>query len=262
ANRIVCSYDAHFEGSETQIDVQFRLKELATLFRFPNTYASKVGKTSDGMYKDPKGNPVVEFLDTFQQSRVFACWWPRICAAALYCCILLVTHSAVVGMLGKGEIRQTRAGCPLAQNVWRAPPQYQSFDDANPFPRECPPADYSDNSLDGPEDPRLYDDNAAGTRQSVLGHEQEILRSGSAAAALSGGAGGQPTMASRNGFRKPPGSGAIVAGRQDDGAGLSADTTDAEEVDMQEVESGLEESGDGAAAGPSSHAGELPVVKV
>ena len=69
-------------------------------------------------------------------------------------------------------------------------------------------------------------------------------------------------MASRNGFRKPPGSGAIVAGRQDDGAGLSADTTDAEEVDMQEVESGLEESGDGAAAGPSSHAGELPVVKV
>ena len=27
------------------------IQELATLFRFPNTYASKVGKTSDGMYK-------------------------------------------------------------------------------------------------------------------------------------------------------------------------------------------------------------------
>ena len=72
-------------------------------------------------------------------------------------------------------------------------------------------------------------------------------------------------MASRGGFRKPPRSGALVPvpERQDDGAGLSADAADAEDVDMEEVEQELEESSDSAAPGPpSSHAGELPVVKV
>eukprot|EP00439_Symbiodinium_sp_Y106_P034540 s6801_g4.t1 len=54
-----------------------------------------------------------------------------------------------------------------------------------------------------------------------------------------------------------------VPERQDDGAGLSADAADAEDVDMEEVEQELEESSDSAAPGPpSSHAGELPVVKV
>ena len=71
-------------------------------------------------------------------------------------------------------------------------------------------------------------------------------------------------MASRGGFRKPVRSGALVPPeRQDDGAGLSAETADLEEVDMEEVEPGLEDSSDGSAAGaPGSHAGELPVVKV
>ena len=42
------------------------------------------------------------------------------------------------------------------------PGQYQTFDDANPFPRECPHADYKENSLDSPEDPKLYDDESDG----------------------------------------------------------------------------------------------------
>ncbi|CAE7667748.1 unnamed protein product [Symbiodinium necroappetens] len=231
--------------------------------------------------------------DAFQQSRVFACWWPRayvlsfvhpatgalprvvagryhwgmlhgVLAAGLrgYLIVLIVRRCLTARLV----LDDHRCGFLLLlyflfachEVTWQLL-QYQSFDDANPFPRECPPADYSDNSLDGPENPRLYDDNAAAIRQSVLGQEQEILLG----TALSTGVGGQPTMASHGGLRKPLRSGALVPERQGEGAGLSADTADVEEVDMEEVEQGLEESSEGAVAGaPSSHAGELPVVKV
>ena len=175
----------------------------------------------------------------------------------------MLSHSGTCGGLrrrcGSTRFYSLVACHEVICHLW----QYQSFDDANPFPRECPPADYSDDSLDGPENPRLYDDNAAGARQSVLGQEQEILLRASATAALANGVGGQPPMASRDGFRKPPRSGALVPERRDDGAGLSADTADLEEGDTEEVEQGLEKSNDGSAPGaPSSHAGELPVVKV
>merc|ERR1712039_72487 len=48
--------------------------------------------------------------------------------------------------------------------LWKLPPQYVNFDEANPFPRECPKSDFGD--LDGIEDPALYDANA-GLRANV-----------------------------------------------------------------------------------------------
>ena len=56
--------------------------------------------------------------------------------------------------------------------------QYQTFDDANPFPRECPPADYKENSLDSPEDPKLYDDESDGLRKvpSTIQMEDERMK--------------------------------------------------------------------------------------
>ncbi|CAE7744911.1 unnamed protein product [Symbiodinium sp. CCMP2592] len=250
---------------------------------FPNTYASKVGKTSDGMYKACFSSYMSMMCSSifprcttpFSRAefspvggRVPMCF--PLCILPLVLCPGCAIISRVKGRSrGASVLVESFGRCgflPLLLLAYHQVTcwQYQSFDDANPFPRECPPADYSDNSLDGPENPRLYDDNAAGTRQSVLGQEQEILLRGSAtAASLSNGVGGQPSMASRGGFRKPVRSGALVPERQDDGAGLSADTADLEEVESEEVEQGLEDSSDGSAAGaPSSHAGELPVVKV
>lgn len=40
-------------------------------------------------------------------------------------------------------------------NLWRLPPQYVSFDEANPFPQECPPPNPM---LDITDDVTLYED--------------------------------------------------------------------------------------------------------
>lgn len=40
----------------------------------------------------------------------------------------------------------------------RLPPQYASFDEANPFPVECPESDRGPAGMDAAEDPALYDD--------------------------------------------------------------------------------------------------------
>merc|ERR1711904_234211 len=43
----------------------------------------------------------------------------------------------------------------LFSNTRKAPPQYISFDEANPFPKNCPPLDYE--GLDASESFELYD---------------------------------------------------------------------------------------------------------
>ena len=40
-------------------------------------------------------------------------------------------------------------------NLWCLPPQYADYNDANPYPRDCPKADPE---LDGDSDAGLYDD--------------------------------------------------------------------------------------------------------
>jgi len=42
-------------------------------------------------------------------------------------------------------------------NLWRLPPQYKSFDEANPFPKDCPSSDVHNDGLDGADDSTLYD---------------------------------------------------------------------------------------------------------
>ena len=40
----------------------------------------------------------------------------------------------------------------------RLPPQYSTFDEANPFPSDCPSPDFGPGGMDSAEDPALYDD--------------------------------------------------------------------------------------------------------
>ena len=44
-------------------------------------------------------------------------------------------------------------------NLWRLPPQYTDFNEANPFPRDCPQTD-TEFGMDAEEDPNLYEEAA------------------------------------------------------------------------------------------------------
>ena len=45
-------------------------------------------------------------------------------------------------------------------NVWRLPPQYADFNEANPYPRDCPQVDAD---MDADSDPGLFDEPEAGS---------------------------------------------------------------------------------------------------
>ena len=131
--------------------------------------------------------------------------------------------------------------------------EYQSFDDANPFPRECPPADYSENSVDRPEDPRLYDDmgSNAGLPSAIQQEAAHVHSLASPSAARARGWRGQKTgrrsladSGSRAGYVLQP-------GNMGPGAGV---------IDVEEEEE--EEDAPFQATDQPSGAGELPVVKV
>ena len=129
--------------------------------------------------------------------------------------------------------------------------QYQSFDDANPFPRECPPADFSQDSIDGPEDPRLYDGTSdAATQPSTIQQERDLLERKSSGLVSPPGLRGQRARLSSTGRGRsqearndndlePDASGTGVAGFEED-----------EENDFERTSL------------PESSAGELPAVKV
>ena len=134
--------------------------------------------------------------------------------------------------------------------------EYQSFDDANPFPRECPPADYSENSVDRPEDPRLYDDmgSNAGMPSAI---QQEAARVHSVAS---------PSAARARGWRGPQTGRRSLAGSGRGGSragyvlqpgsmGPGAGVMDVEEEEEEDATfQATDQLSDGA--------GELPVVKV
>jgi hypothetical protein len=42
-------------------------------------------------------------------------------------------------------------------NLWRLPPQYADFNEANPFPRDCPQTN-KEFGMDAEEDPNLYEE--------------------------------------------------------------------------------------------------------
>lgn len=71
---------------------------------------------------------------------------PPVCAQAFY----WNTAWPVDGLAARGE----------AASPWkhRLPPQYSSFDEANPFPSDCPVPDHGPGGMDSAEDPASYDD--------------------------------------------------------------------------------------------------------
>jgi len=137
---------------------------------FPNTYASKVGKTSDAMYKACFASYM-----SMQCSSIFPrCTTPQSrdepipvggrVPMCLHLCVmpLVMCPGFWIGdIIGTCTMVSVPPMCTNAfySNMFRLPPQYSSFDEANPFPKECPKADVS--GLDAAEDPALYDETPA-----------------------------------------------------------------------------------------------------
>jgi len=136
---------------------------------FPNTYASKVGKTSDVMYKAC----FASYMSLHCSSIFPRCTTPQSrdepipvggrVPLCLHLCIipLVMCPGFWIGdVLGTCAMVSVPPMCTQAfyWNLWRIPPQYTSFDEANPFPKECPKVDLS--GLDASEDSSLYDDTA------------------------------------------------------------------------------------------------------
>lgn len=61
---------------------------------------------------------------------------------------------------GRSNARSMRGALHSRAGEERLPPQYSSFDEANPFPSECPKNDPGPTGMDSAEDPALYDDGA------------------------------------------------------------------------------------------------------
>lgn len=132
---------------------------------FPNTYATKVGKTSDGMYKS-----CFSAYKSMQCSAIFPrCTMPFTRDEAipvggrvplcLHLCILPLVMCPgfwIGDILGTCQFVSIPPLCTQAffWNLWRLPPQFKQYDDANPFPQACPKEDTS--GLDAADDPALY----------------------------------------------------------------------------------------------------------
>jgi len=134
---------------------------------FPNTYVSKVGKTSDAMYK-----ACFSSYMSMQCSSIFPrCTTPqsrdesvpiggRVPMCLHLCVIPLVTCPGfwINDIIGTCTLLSVPPMCTQAFffNLFKLPPQYASFDEANPFPKDCPKTDLS--GMDALEDPALYDE--------------------------------------------------------------------------------------------------------
>lgn len=131
---------------------------------FPNTYASKVGKTSDEMYKACFASYMSMHCSSIfprcslPQSREEAMPIGGRVPMCLHLCVVPLVMCPgfwVDDIMGTCSMVSVPPLCTQAffVNLWRLPPQYTDFDEANPFPKDCPPADPSDAA----EDPSLYD---------------------------------------------------------------------------------------------------------
>lgn len=130
---------------------------------FPNTYAEKVGKTSDKMYK-----ACFSAYMSMHCSAIFPrCTVPQSRSEpipaggrvpmCLHLCILplvLCPGFWVGDVIGQCEMVAPPPMCTQAffWNYGLLPPQYVSFDEGNPYPKRCPKEEDSDDSL------ALYDE--------------------------------------------------------------------------------------------------------
>merc|ERR1712048_76005 len=151
---------------------------------FPDTYAAKVGKTSDAMYKACGS----AFL-TMHCSAIFPrCSMPfardeaipgmgRVPLCFHLCILPLVMCPGfwITDILGSCTFISVPPMCTMGffWNIWRIPPQYQQYDEANPFPQDCPVEEPS--GLDVADDPSLYDTEPA-VRASPIEEQARSLQ--------------------------------------------------------------------------------------
>jgi len=136
---------------------------------FPNTYATKVGKTSEVMYK-----ACFSAYMSMHCSSIFPrCTAPqsrdepvpvggRVPMCLHLCIIPLVTCPGfwVSDIIGSCSMVSVPPMCTQAffWNLFQLPPQYATFDEANPFPANCPKKEMGDSGMDSVDDPALLDD--------------------------------------------------------------------------------------------------------
>lgn len=125
------------------------------LASFPDTYANKVGKTSDHMYK-ACGSAYFSMhcsaifpRCTMPTSRDEAIPLGGRVPLCLHLCILplIMCPGFWLGdVVGSCSFVSVPPVCSQAFffNLWRLPPQYNSYDEANPFPQDCPGDDEDD----------------------------------------------------------------------------------------------------------------------
>lgn len=135
---------------------------------FPNTYATKVGKTSDAMYK-----ACFSAYMSMHCSAIFPrCTTPQSRSEpipaggrvpmCLHLCILplvLCPGFWIGDVIGQCEMVALPPMCTQAffWNYGLLPPQYVSFNEGNPYPKKCPPS----TKIDSSDDPALYDERLA-----------------------------------------------------------------------------------------------------
>merc|ERR1719240_1201238 len=133
---------------------------------FPELYARKVGKTSDAMYRAC----FASYMSMMCSSLFPRCTTPQSQEASvaiggrvpmcLHMCILPLVACPglwITDIIGQCSMVSVPPMCSQAlyTTTEKAPPQYASFDAANPFPQKCPQMDYD--GLDALEDFKLYD---------------------------------------------------------------------------------------------------------
>lgn len=133
---------------------------------FPNTYATKVGKTSDEMYKacfasymSMHCSSIFPRCSTPQSREETVPTGGRVPMCLHMCIIPLVMCPGfwVDDVIGTCSMVSVPPLCTQAffANLWRLPPQYVDFDEAHPFPRDCPPVSATVQGEGG--DLELYD---------------------------------------------------------------------------------------------------------
>lgn len=135
---------------------------------FPSTYSKKVGKTSDSMYKAC----FASYMSMMCSSMFPRCTTPQSrdepvpiggrVPMCLHMCILPLVMCPgfwMEDLIGSCSMVSVPPMCTQASfgNLWRVPPQYTDFNEANPYPRECPQTD-TEFGLDAEDDPNLYEE--------------------------------------------------------------------------------------------------------
>jgi len=156
---------------------------------FPNTYATKVGKTSDQTYKACFSS----YMSMHCSSIFPRCTTPQSrdepmpvggrVPMCLHLCIMPLVMCPgfwVEDIIGTCSMVSVPPLCTQAFffNLWRLPPQYTSVDEAQPYPKECPRVLETDAS----QDPQLFE--ATAQTQSPILKEAVALKGPSVSTAL------------------------------------------------------------------------------